>query len=160
MKLKIRKAKLKNLINKNWWMCFYRHFRGLIRLGKNNYALIDDCQWILNNGAYKDFEYFIYENMGMSYVFLKRYNLAERYLLEALNYVEQQQNGSIMMWLGYVYLIKKQHEDSLYYFKKASQYSKKGAINKWLVDHQYVQNQIEELEENIRDKYKEILTNN
>ena len=101
----------------------------------------------------------MYENLGVNYVRMKDFNKAEEYLVRALDDKAQQRNGYLFMWLGYVYLVKKRHEESLACFRTARQLSQKGYY-KWLVDHNYVERQIEELQEDIRDKYKGILKNN
>ena len=63
------------------------------------------------------------------------------------------------MWLGYVYLVKKRHDESLNCFRKALHLGQKG-IDKWMVQHKYVSERIDELEDKIKERYKEILTLN
>lgn len=150
----------RNLFNSDWWKCNFRYLRGLIRYIRGQYqASVDDFQWILNNCAFAPVEPLLYENLGMNYVRLKDFNKAEEYLVKASNNKTQQRNGYLFMWLGYVYLVMKRHEESLTCFRNARQLSQKGYY-KWLVGHNYVEKRIEELEEEIRDKYKDILRNN
>jgi tetratricopeptide (TPR) repeat protein len=104
-------------------------------------------------------EYLLYENLGVNYVCLKDFDKAEEYLVRALDGKAQQRNGYLFMWLGYVYLVKKRREESLACFRSARQLSRRGYY-KWLVDHNYVQRQIEELEEDIRGEYNTILRSN
>lgn len=149
-----------NLFNSDWWKCSFRYLRGLIRHIRREYqASVDDFQWILNNRAFARVDYLLYENLGMNYVRLKDFDKAEEYFIKAKDHKAQQQNGYLFMWLGYVYLVKRRHEESLACFRTARQLSQKG-YHKWLVDHNYVQRQIEEFEEEIREKYKGILKNN
>jgi tetratricopeptide (TPR) repeat protein len=89
---------------------------------------------------------------------MRDFDKAEEYLVKAKDHEAQQQNGYLFMWLGYVYLVKKRHEESLACFQSARELSQK-EYYKWLVDHSYVQRQIEELQGDIRDKYKAILRN-
>ena len=150
----------KNLFNTDWWKCNFRYLRGLIRyIDKRYQSSVDDFQWILKNGSFAPVESLVYENLGVNYVRMKDFNKAEEYLVRALDDKAQQRNGYLFMWLGYVYLVKKRHEESLACFRTARQLSQKGYY-KWLVDHNYVERQIEELQEDIRDKYKGILKNN
>ncbi len=160
MKFPIGNITPTNLFNRNWWKCNFRYLRGLIRYIRREYqASVDDFQWILNNGAVVPMNSLVYENLGINYVRLKDFDKAEEYLSKALNDKFQQKNGYLFMWLGYVYLVKKRHEESFTCFRNARQLSQRGYY-KWLVDHNYVQRQIEELQEDIRNKYKEILKNN
>jgi tetratricopeptide (TPR) repeat protein len=150
----------RNLLNSDWWKCNFRYLRGLIRYIRQKYqASVDDFQWILNNRTFARVDYLLYENIGINYVRLKDFNKAEEYLLKAKDHKAQQQNGYLFMWLGYVYLVKKRYEESLACFRTARQLSQKGYY-KWLVDHNYVERQIEQLQEDIRGKYNAILRNN
>jgi len=150
----------KNLFKSNWWKCHFRYLRGMIRFLRKKYRpSVDDFQWILSNRAFARVDYLVYENLGMNYVHLKDFSKAEEYFVKAKDHKAQQQNGYLFMWLGYVYLVQKRHEESLACFQNARQLSRRGYY-KWLVNHNYVERQIEELQGDIRNKYKEILRNN
>ncbi len=146
----------KNLFNNDWWKCNFRYFRGLITSRRRHQAAIEDIQWILNNGTFARVDYLVYENLGMNYVRMKDFDKAEEYLVKAKDHEAQQKNGYLFLWLGYVYLVKKRHEESLACFQSARKLSQKGYY-KWLVNHDYVERKIEELQGDIRNKYEEII---
>ena len=156
MKFAIGYLSPKNLFNSDWWRCNFRYFRGLIRSRRRYQASVEDFQWILNNGAFAPAESLVYENLGVTYARMKDFDKAEEYLVKALDSKAQQRNGYMFMWLGYVYLVKKRHEESLACFQAARQLSRKGYY-KWIVDHSYVERQIEKLEGDIREKFESIL---
>lgn len=158
MKFPIGYLSPKNLFNGDWWKCNFRYLRGLIRSRRRYHASVEDFQWILNNGAFAPVESLVHENLGVTYARIKDFDKAEEYLVRALDNKAQQRNGYLFMWLGYVYLVKKRHEESVACFRVARQLSQRGYY-KWLVDHKYVARQIEELQDFTRDKQKAILIN-
>ncbi len=160
MKLKTGFFALRNISNGNWWICNYKYVRGLNRYSRGKYrGSIDDFQWILNNGAFAPVTHILYEHLGINYARLQEFNKAEEYLVKSSHDIRQQDNSYFLMWLGYVYLVKKEYEESLNCFRRARQFSQKG-LNKWILDHQYIRERIDILEEEIKAKYKEILTCN
>jgi tetratricopeptide (TPR) repeat protein len=151
---------LRNISNLDWWKCFYKYVRGIIRLTHcKSQASIEDFQWILNNGAFSKVTSLLYENLGVNYARLHDFNKAEKYLIESSKDKEQENNAHLFMWLGYVYLMKEKHEEALNYFQKSRKFTSK-RIDRWVVNEQYIKKRINDLEDEIRIKYKEVLTNN
>ena len=149
-----------NLFSFRWWRCFYKYTRGVIRYTNGKYKeSITDFEWILQNGAFDPVISLVYENLGINYARLNDFNKAEEYLEKSSKDKTQANNGYLHMWLGYVYLQKQRHEESLNCFLKARKLSEQ-PVDKWLVDHKYIQERIDSLEDEIKIKYKEILTNN
>ena len=160
MKFKTGFFVFRNIVSRTWCKSTYKYIRGIIRYTNGKYqASIDDFQWILDNGAFAPVTCLLYENLGINYARLQDFNKAEEYLVKSSIDKKQQDNGYLFMWLGYIYLVKKRYEESLNCFLKARQFSQQ-SIDKWLVDHQYIQERIDKLEDEIKNKYKEILTNN
>jgi tetratricopeptide (TPR) repeat protein len=160
MKYKIGFFAFANLFSFRWWGCFYKYMKGIIRYTNGNYKeSIKDFEYILQNGAFEPVISLVYENLGINYTRLNDFIKAEEYLTISRNYEDQQNNGCLFMWLGYIYLVKQQHEESLNCFRKARQFSDK-PVSKWLVNRNYIQEQIESLEDDIKAKYKDVLTNN
>ena len=139
----------------------YKYLRGVNRLLHGRYeASINDFQWILDNGITSTVtKSLIYENLGVNFARLHKFNKAEEYLVKSSNDKKQQDSGHLFMWLGYVYLMKERYEDSINCFLKAREFGKKG-LDRLVVDRQYIQNRIDQLDAEIKNKYKEILTNN
>ncbi len=154
------KLKLRNLFSVNWWKCAYRYTRGVIRYAYGKYnGSVDDFLWILKNGAFAPVSYLIYENLGINYARLKNFTKAEEYFIKSSSDKTQEDNGYLFMWLGYIHLINKRHEQALDCFRKAREHGRAG-YQKWLVQEKYVDEQINSLETEIRKKYTDIFPNN
>ena len=93
----------------------------------------------------------MYKHLGIIRARQEKFDEAEKYLLEASALRKAEKDGELLMWLGYIYLVKRSYLESLECFKKAQDYGQKG-INKWLIEKKYIQQNIKDLDKVISKK--------
>ncbi len=105
-----------------------------------------DFKWALENGESLPITNLVYKHMGIIRARQKTFDEAESYLIKASSFRKAEKDAELFMWLGYIHLIKKNYSESFQFFKKAKFYGRKG-INKWLIEKEYIQQHIKELDE-------------
>ncbi len=154
------KFKLRNIVSVSWWQCACRYIRGIYREANGKYQASNaDYYWILENGAFAPMACLLYENLGINYARMNKFAKAEVYLLKSSRDTSQNDNGYLYMWLGYIHLVNNRHELALDCFRNAREHGRTG-YQKWLVQMKYVEERISSLEDEIRKKYTDILSNN
>lgn len=153
MKLKV----LKHIFKLSFWRALFHLFRSLLRQRNKRYAeSIEDLEWILVNPPSIPFLNLVHEELGINYAYLKDFERAIYHLLKALEHEPKKRNGLVCMWLGYVYLVIKDYNSSIEYFKKAQEMGQNG-YDKLVVDHEYVKKMISRADERLRMQFTEVL---
>ena len=152
--------RVKHLFCVSVWKCFLRYMRGIWRLsGKRYEESFQDFQWNLNNCENLGINNLVYKHLGIICARQENYEEAENYLLKASSLKRVERDGELFMWLGYVFMVKQKYPESLDCFRKANKLGQRG-LQKYFVQHEYVKDHINKLEDHIKETYKEIITFN
>jgi len=104
-----------------------------------------DFQWILDNCGDFTIQNVLYKQQGIIRARQKYFDEAEKYLEKASSFKKSETDYELFMWRGYICLVKKSYSEALEYFQQAKRHGQKG-INKWIVEKEYIQTNIKELE--------------
>ena len=152
-------SKFKEVFKKDFWICFGKYIRGTVNIAHEKYDFaINDFNWILENGGLPATESLIYVNLGVAYARLNNFKRAEECLTKATEYESNKSNGELYQWLGYISCVRDQYKDAIEYFRKAFALGQRG-IDRWLVNQEYVKNNIIKLDKIIREENRDIFPN-